>query len=119
MYAVHETGQSRYHSPSNQNAGNPDAGSDSVQHEIAGNFKEEITDKENPKDQSELLASDGQLFVHRQRGKPNVDAVEEGNDVKKKNERNDPNLHFPNGFRFYRDRGGCEAASQARLRGRV
>jgi len=65
---------------------------------LAGNFKEEITDKENPKDQSELLASDGQLFVHRQRGKPNVDAVEEGNDVKKKNERNDPNLHFPNGF---------------------
>jgi hypothetical protein len=61
---------------------------------LAGNFKQEITDKENPKDQSELLASDGQLFVHRQRGKPNVDAVEEGNDVKKKNERNDPNLHL-------------------------
>src|SRR5258708_3392660 len=32
MHAVHETGQSRDNSPSNQNAGNPDAGSDSVQH---------------------------------------------------------------------------------------
>jgi hypothetical protein len=50
---------------------------------LAGNFKEEITDKENPKDQSELLASDGQLFVHRQRGKPSVDAVQEGNKEEK------------------------------------
>jgi hypothetical protein len=31
---------------------------------LAGNFKQEITDKENPKDQSELLASDGSsLFI--------------------------------------------------------
>jgi len=50
-----------------------------VQQQIARDFKEKIAEKENPEDQSELLAGDRQLPVHRQRREPNVDAIEKGN----------------------------------------
>ena len=96
MDAVHEARQSRDRSPSNQNAGDPDPCSDFVQQQITGNFKKEVTDKKDSEDQSELLASDGQLFVHGQRGKADVDTVEEGHDKKKKDEGDDPELYFPN-----------------------
>jgi len=45
-------------------------------------FKEEVAEKENSEDQSVLLAADRQFSVHRQRRKPNVDAIEKGNDEK-------------------------------------
>ena|SRR6266850_5476987 len=49
------------------------------------------------KDQSELLAGDSQLSVHRQRRKPNVDSVEKGNDEKQEDKRKNPDPHFLNG----------------------
>jgi hypothetical protein len=68
-----------------------------VQQQIAGDFKDRVAKKENPKDQSELLACDSQLSVHRQRRKPNVDSVEKGNDEKQEDKRKNPDPYFPNG----------------------
>ena len=65
-----------------------------MQQQIAGDFEEEVAEKENPKEQSVLLAGDGQLFVHRQRRKPNVDPVKKANDKKKEDKGENPNPHF-------------------------
>ena len=82
MDSVHEAGQRRYNSPANQYSSDPDPRSDFMQEQIAGDFKDEVAEKENPEDQSELLAGDGQLSVHGQRRKPNIVAIEYGNDEK-------------------------------------
>jgi hypothetical protein len=65
-----------------------------VQQQIAGDFEEEVAEKENPKEQSVLLAGDGQLSVHRQRRKPNVDPVKKTNDEKNEDIGENPNPHF-------------------------
>jgi hypothetical protein len=46
--------------------------------EVTGNFKEEVTAKEDSRRESELLASDSQLPIHRQGCKPQIDSVDEG-----------------------------------------
>jgi hypothetical protein len=93
---VHEACQHGHNSPGNQDARNPDACPDSVEQQIAWDFKEEVAEKENPSDKSELLAGDGQLLVHRQGSKADVDAVEKCNDVEKPNEGKNPDFQFPN-----------------------
>src|SRR5580704_14356655 len=80
MHRVHEARQHRQHSPGNQDSGDPNPRSNLVQQQIAGNFEEEVAEKENPEDQSVLLAGNGQFLIHRQRGKPDVHAIEKGND---------------------------------------
>jgi len=72
MDTADKAGQHRHNSPANQYSGDPDSRPDLVQQEVAGDFKEEVAEKENPEEQSVLLATDGQLFVHRQRRKSNV-----------------------------------------------
>ena len=101
---LREAGQHRHNSPANQYSGDPDPRSDLVQQQIARDFKEEVAKKENPEEQSELLASDCQLLIHRQRGKPNVDAVQISDDVEKKNKGDNPDPHFPNRLRSDRTR---------------
>src|ERR1700750_999345 len=70
MHRVNQAGQHSYSSPGNQNAGDPNASSELVKHEIAGYLEEEIAKKENSNQQSELLAANGQFLVHRQGGNP-------------------------------------------------
>src|ERR1700740_3356195 len=96
MDSVHEAGQHRHNSPANQDSSDPDACSDFVQEQVAGDFKEEVAKKENPEDQSVLLACDRQLSVSRQRRKPNVDAIEKGNDEKQEDKGKNPDAEFPN-----------------------
>ena len=73
---------------------------DLMQQQIAGNFKQEVPKKENPRDQPKLLAANRQLFVHRQRRKSDVDPVEKGNDVKEKYEGNNSHPQLLNRSRF-------------------
>jgi hypothetical protein len=47
-----------------------------VQQEIARYFKSKIAKEEDSGDKSILLASDRQLLIHRERGEPNVNAVD-------------------------------------------
>ncbi len=81
---THKACQHRYDSPANENPSDPDSRSNLMQHQIARDLKQKIAEKENTNQQSKLLAGDGQLLVHRQRGKPNIDPVEIGDDIQEK-----------------------------------
>ena len=94
LHRMDEARQHSHKSPSKQDSGDPDARSDLVQQQIAGDFKKEVAKKENPENESELLAADGQLFVHCERGKPNVVAINECNDEKHKNKWENPEAYF-------------------------
>jgi hypothetical protein len=67
---------------------------------LLGTSKKTVAEKEYPGQQSELLTVDGQLLVHRQRGKPDMDAIEECDDEKYKNKRNDSYAYLTNGARI-------------------
>jgi len=54
----------------------------------------ERAEKENSREESELLTRDGQFPVHRQSRKANVDAVDEGNHHQNEDERDDPSPQF-------------------------
>jgi hypothetical protein len=86
--------------PDDQDPCNPDTGADPVQQQIAGDLKKEIAEKEDPADQSELLAGNPQLLIHGQRGKVNVGAIQMAREIKQKNIRNDSQTYFSNGPGF-------------------
>ena len=67
-----------------------------MQQHVARNSKEQVAEKEDPGEQTELLARDRQLLVHRQRRKPNVDAVEKADDVHQEKKGDNPDPYFPN-----------------------
>ena len=46
--------------------------------------------------QTELVAGDRQLLFHRQRCKPNIDAVEKADDLHQEKKGENPDPHFPN-----------------------
>src|SRR5437667_12399616 len=106
MRVVDKASQHGHESPGNQNACNPDPAAELVQEQVAGNFKKEIAQKEDPGDQTELLAGDRQLLVHRQRRKPNVDPVEKADDVQQKKKRENQDTQFPNSSCLDGDRTG-------------
>jgi hypothetical protein len=117
MHGLHQAGKCRDSSPTKQYPRDPDASPDLVQQQVAGNFKYEIAEKEDTEDQSELLARDGQLFVHRQRGEANIVAVDDGDDKQQKYKRKDPKPQFPDSRRLRREGvgHGGPAASQTFL----
>ena len=47
-----------------------------------------------PAEKSELSTRDAQGHIHRQRRKPNIDPIEKGDNVKKKNKRKNSDSHF-------------------------
>jgi hypothetical protein len=83
----------RHDSPTNENASNPDACSNFVQHQVAGDFKDEVANEENPKGQPILVGRDTQLLVHRPACQADVRSVKEGNDVQQEEKWNDPDSH--------------------------
>jgi hypothetical protein len=87
---VHDARERGDNSPANQYACDPDPCSDLVKQEIAGDLKQEITEKEDPNEQSKLLARNRQILIHCQCREADVDAVKISDDVEKKEERNDP-----------------------------
>jgi hypothetical protein len=104
---MRETSQSSYGAPDDQDARNPDAGADSVQQQITRDLEQEVAKKENTADQSELLAGDSQVLIHRQGGKSDVGAIEVANEVKHKDKRDDLPLYLLNRSGF----DGCPIGS--------
>jgi hypothetical protein len=86
-----------------------------VQEQIAWNFEKEVPKKENPRDQSKLLAADRQFLVHRQRRKSDVDPIEKGNDVEQKDEGNNPPPQFLNRSGFTGLYSGVSFVGQVHL----
>jgi len=56
MGRLHKPSRSRHRAPRDQNAGDPDARTDFVKDEVAGDLKQEVTPEENSRRKSELLA---------------------------------------------------------------
>ena len=95
-----EPSKSGQNSSRDQYPRDPDASSDLVQQEIAGDLEKAVTEKENPGCESELLAGHRQLLVHRQRGEPDVDAVNERDNIENEQERQESELQLSDGPPF-------------------
>src|SRR5262245_25816103 len=102
MCGLHKTGQGRYDAPTNQDACDPPPCSDSVQYEVAGDLEQKITPEKDSSCETELLAGDGQLAIHRQRRKSYVDSVKESEGVEHEEERQQPDPEFPDHRRLDR-----------------
>jgi hypothetical protein len=89
-----ETHEHSDDSPTDQYAGNPNTRSNSVHEQVAGYFKNEIAEEEDPRDQSKLLTGHSQFVVHCQSGEPNIDSINERNHEENKDERDDPRLQL-------------------------
>lgn len=98
--------------PGNEDAGDPDAGAEFVQEEIAGNFEQRVADKENSGEQAELLGGDGQGAVHGEGGEADVDAIEIGGDVEDEEEGEEVEADFADG-------AGGEGVSEDRGHGEL
>jgi hypothetical protein len=86
-----------------------------VKNQIAWHFKKEIPDEEDSRRDCVLLAGEAQVLVHRQRRKPNVDAVDHGHHVKREDKRNQPDLQFSNCSGLDEFRGSACIVSQCCL----
>ena len=86
-----------------------------MQQQVAGYLKNEIAEKENSREESELLTSDGQFPVHRQSRKANVDAVDEGNHHQNEDERDDPSPQFADRPRLNIGWSQCRTGGHAHL----
>ena len=78
-----------------------------MQNKVARDFEESIADKQNPNREPELVAVDGQILVHLDFRKRNVNAIEKRNNVEEQDERNNPELQLPYRPGFDRDRRYC------------
>src|SRR5256714_14173489 len=76
-----------------------------MQQQVTRDFEAGIPEEEDTGDKPKLLARDRQLLIHRKSGKPDVDPIEKGDDVKEKEERQKSKSHFADRL-FRRDRGG-------------
>ena len=112
MHALDQPRQRRYQPPAQQDSRNPHARADFMQHQIAGHFEQKISEKENSRGQSILLAGDSEFLVHRQRRKSDVDAIDERDDVQNEKVGNQPDLQFPDGSGFQGFRGHARIARQ-------
>src|SRR5262249_43031239 len=73
-----------------------------VKNQVTRYFKGKISDEENSRDDSILLAADSKVMVHRQLRKTDVEPIDHRDDVKQEQKRNQPNLHLPDGPVFNR-----------------
>jgi hypothetical protein len=81
MGSLHKARESGNYAPRDQDAYYPYTSSDLVKDEVAGDLEQKVTPEKDSGCESELLAGDGQLAIHRQCRKSYVDAVEESDDI--------------------------------------
>src|SRR5450631_3746548 len=65
--AVNEAGEKRQAAPSDDDAGEPDASTELMEQQVAGNLENEISEEENSGEKAELLAGDAEILVHGER----------------------------------------------------
>jgi hypothetical protein len=76
--------------PQDRDPRDPDTGADAGQREVAGHLEQEIAEKENPGAGTEHLAGQPKRRIHLQRREADVDAIEVGDEVHRREERNQP-----------------------------
>ena len=72
--------------------------------------------KKTPREQSKLPGGDCQLLVHGQSSKPDIDPIEIGSDIEKKNEWENPDSQFPDRLLFDEVPSDGATGSHAHLR---
>jgi hypothetical protein len=87
---LHESGEHRHDSPTDQNTGYPLARADLVKQQVARNLEKDVAGEKHRGDETILLRVDPELRVHGQRGKSDVVAIEGRDHEENENERNDP-----------------------------
>ena len=118
---VDEASEAGEKPPGEEDAGDPDTRADFVKQEIAGNFKSGIAEEEDAGDQAELLAGDGEFAIHGEGGEPDVDAVEERDNVEEKDEGENADVEFAEstGFEGGRQVGETLGEERGVVKGRV
>jgi len=91
---LNEGHRSGNQTPGDHYPGNPDPGSDLVEDEVRWNLGKEVTQEENSGSEAEYGGRETQVRVHRQRRKPDVHAVDEGNEVEQHHEGDDAQGDF-------------------------
>ena len=74
--------------PCDHDAGNPDARPDPLQDHIARHFEDEVADEEDARAEPVYRIAVLEVARHLQLGESHIDAIQEGNDVTQKQERN-------------------------------
>src|SRR6516225_284357 len=75
-WCTHEHHRGGDDSPAEHDSGDPSAGPDPMQYEIARDFKQAISEKEYAGTKPESGRAEFERIIHLQRGKSNVDTVE-------------------------------------------
>ncbi len=85
--------------PEDHDAGDPDAGADAMEDEVAGDFKDEVADEEEAGAEAENAAEDfivnAEDSLEMEFGKADVDAVDVGDDVAEKKQGHEPETDAP------------------------
>jgi hypothetical protein len=76
--------------PGDSDAADPAAGADSLQDEIAGHFARNVAEEERGHAQGVSVGRETEILVHGQRGKPEVDPVDEAQQVEQEDQRQQP-----------------------------
>src|SRR5262249_5166333 len=116
------TGEPHQHgddAPAHEDPSDPDPGADPVEQEVARNLEQAVAEEEDADEESERLARDPELAVHRERREADVDPIEKRNDVQREEHRQEPGSNEAN--RLWGDLDGrCGADRRlAQSRGRV
>ena len=98
--AAHQRHRGRDDAPGHHDAGNPAAGAELFQRQIARHLEDEIADEEDAGAPGEDQRRELQLRVHGQRGKTEIDAVEVGKEVGQDQKRNQPPGDRADGGKF-------------------
>ncbi len=94
---LHEPRADGDDAPRDQDARDPDTRADPVEHEVAWNLEDEIPEEEDPDSKAVLRARDPEILVHRQCREPDIDPIQESDDVQEKDEREDVEANLADG----------------------
>src|SRR6516225_8097412 len=91
---MNEEHRRRDHPPKQHQKGDPWAGSDASQNDVARHLKQKISSEENTRAKTVDRVAEAQLVFHLKGGEANIDTVQIGDDVKKKKKRHKAPAEF-------------------------
>ena len=121
---LHEGHRRRHQPPGQHDPGNPHAGADAGQHQVAGHFEQRVGHEEDARAQAVDRGAEAEVAVHVEGGEADVDPVEVGDDVEQEEEGDqapaDPG-HGRHGEGYKLGHGGpsCHRAEQRPCRRRL
>jgi len=90
-------GDDHHNTPDDDDPGNPDPDADPLEDDVDRDLEDQVSDKENTGEEPEDLGRDAQRAVHLKRSVPEVDAVEECDDIDEEEERKQATAHLADG----------------------